>query len=135
MKTVLVPLLETLVDLLRGRALLHLEMLAMRQQLAMVADGDRKRLSFRPSERFFRVWLYRLWPTCLQTLGIFKPDTPVRWHLNSVQYSSLTGYAISKLNCPPFFVELPLCPELKLWNALGFWQGQDYSLDIRTSRI
>ena len=80
MKTVLMPLLETLVDVLRSRASLHLEMLAMRQQLAMVADGDRKRLSFRPSERIFWVWLYRLWPTCLQTLMIFKPDTLVRWH-------------------------------------------------------
>ena len=55
--------LETLIDILRSRASLHLEMLAMRQQLAMVADGDRKRLSFRPSERIFWVWLYRLWPT------------------------------------------------------------------------
>jgi transposase InsO family protein len=80
MKTVLMPILETLIDILRSRASLHLEMLAMRQQLAMVADGDRKRLSFRPSERIFWVWLYRLWPTCLQTLMIFKPDTLVRWH-------------------------------------------------------
>jgi transposase InsO family protein len=51
----------------------------------MIADGDRKRLSFRTSERLFWVWLYRLWPTCLQTLMIFKPerrppDTLVRWH-------------------------------------------------------
>ena len=81
MKTIAVPLLATLMDLLRSRASLHLEMLAMRQQLAMVADCDRKRLSFRPSERIFWVWLYRLWPTCLQTLMIFKPDTLVRWHL------------------------------------------------------
>ena len=80
MKTVLMPLLETLIDVLRSRVSLHLEMLAMRQQLAMVVDGDRKRLSFRPSERIFWVWLYRLWPTCLQTLMIFKPDTLVRWH-------------------------------------------------------
>ena len=80
MKTVLMPLLETLIDVLRSRASLHLEMLAMRQQLAMVADGDRKRLSFRRSERIFWVWLYRLWPACLQTLEIFKPDTLVRWH-------------------------------------------------------
>jgi len=41
MKTVLMPLLETLIDILRSRASLHLEMLAMRQQLAMVADGAR----------------------------------------------------------------------------------------------
>jgi hypothetical protein len=62
------------------KASLHLEMLAMRQQLAMIADGDRKRLSPRPSERIFWVWLYRLWPTCLQTLMIFKPDTLARRH-------------------------------------------------------
>lgn len=80
MKTVLVPLLETLIDILRSRASLHLEMLAMRQQLAVVANGDRKRLSFRTSERIFWVWLYRLWPTCLETLMIFKPDTLLRWH-------------------------------------------------------
>jgi hypothetical protein len=55
-------------------------MLALRQQLAMVASRDNKRLRFRPSERTFWVWLYRLWPSCLQTLTIFKPDTLVRWH-------------------------------------------------------
>ncbi len=80
MKTVLMPLVETLIDILRDRASLHVEMLAMRQQLAMMADRERKRLSFRPSERLFWVWLYRLWPSCLQTLMIFKPDTLVRWH-------------------------------------------------------
>jgi len=96
MKTVLMPLLETLIDILRSRASLHLEMLAMRQQLAMVADGDRKRLSFRPSERIFWVWLYRLWPTCLQTLMIFKPDTLVRWHRRSAYGSAL---AMAKSLC------------------------------------
>jgi len=64
---------------------LHLEMLAMRQQLALVAYGDRKRLSFRRSERIFWVWLYRLWPACLQTLKVFKPDTLVRWHRKGFQ--------------------------------------------------
>ena len=80
MKTILVPLLTTLVDLLRSRASLHLEMLALRQQLAMVASRDNKRHRFHTSERIFWVWLYRLWPSCLLTLAIFKPDTLVRWH-------------------------------------------------------
>ena len=80
MKTIPVPLLNTLVDLLRSRASLHLEMLALRQQLAMVASRDNKRLCFRPNERKFWVWLYRFWPSCLQTPMIFKPDTLVRWH-------------------------------------------------------
>jgi hypothetical protein len=57
----------------------------MRQQLAMMADRERKRLIFRPSERLFWVWLYRLWPSCLQMMVTFKserrpPDTLVRWH-------------------------------------------------------
>ena len=80
MKTVLLPLLDTLIDLLRSRAVLQLELLALRQQLAMTAERDRKRLRFRRSERLFWVWLYRLWPTCLQKIMIFKPDTLVRWY-------------------------------------------------------
>ena len=80
MKTILVPLLATLVDLLRSRASLHLETLALRQQLAILANRDNKRHRFRPRERISWVWLYRLWPTCLRTLAIFKQDTLVRWH-------------------------------------------------------
>ena len=80
MKTILITLGATLADLLRSRASLQLEILALRQQLAMVADRDRKRFSFHKSERIFWVWLYRLWPACLQTLKIFKPGTLVRWH-------------------------------------------------------
>ena len=53
MKTLLKPLVCTLMDVLRSRASLHVEMLATRQQLAMMADRDRKRLRFRPSERLF----------------------------------------------------------------------------------
>ena len=80
MKTILVPLLTTLIDLLRSRDLLHLETLALRQQLAMITNRDNRRHCFQTSERVFWVWLYRLWASCLQTLEIFKPDTLVRWH-------------------------------------------------------
>ena len=44
MKTVLLPMLATLAGLLRTRALLHLEILALRQQLAMVTAREPKRL-------------------------------------------------------------------------------------------
>ncbi len=80
MKTILLPLLATLAGLLRNRAVLHLEILALRQQLAMLTHKDRKRLRFRLRERLFWVWLYRMWPYCLQTLIVFKADTLVRWH-------------------------------------------------------
>ena len=69
-----------MLDLLRSRTSLQLEVLALRQQLAMVANRDNRRHRFRTSERIFWVWLYRLWPDSLRTLAIFKPDILVRWH-------------------------------------------------------
>ena len=80
MKTVLAPLLFTLAGLLRSRALLHLEILSLRQQVAMVNARDYKRLRSRCLERLFWVWLYRIWPGCLATLVVFRPDTLLRWH-------------------------------------------------------
>ena len=80
MKTTLIPLLSTLAGLFQSRARLHLEVLALRQQLAMVTHRDPRRFRFRRRERFFWVSLYTLWPGCLDTLRILKPDTLVRWH-------------------------------------------------------
>ncbi len=80
MKTVVLPLLATLAGLLRSRALLHMEILALRQQLAMVTERNHKRLRFHRRERLFWVLLYRVWPGCLQALHVFKTDTLVRWH-------------------------------------------------------
>jgi hypothetical protein len=51
MNTLLNPLLETILGSLKSRAELQLEVLALRQQLAMVAERDRKRLRFHPQER------------------------------------------------------------------------------------
>lgn len=58
MKTVPLPVLTTLAGLFRSRALLHLEILALRQQLAMVTTRDRKQLRFRRRDRLFWVCLY-----------------------------------------------------------------------------
>jgi len=80
MRTITLPVLCTLLGLLRSRTLLHLEVLALRQQLAMLNQKPRKRLRFHLGQRLLWVWLYRLWPECLQTLQVFKPDTLVRWH-------------------------------------------------------
>jgi DNA invertase Pin-like site-specific DNA recombinase len=85
MKTILLPLLATLAGLLRSRAVLHLEILALRQQLAMVAHKDRK-LRFRRRERLFWVWFYRFWPSrpgLEKVKGLLrKGDTLVVWRLD-----------------------------------------------------
>ncbi len=53
MKTIILPLLTSLTDVLRSRASLHLELLSLRQQLAMVANRGAKRIRFSQSQRFF----------------------------------------------------------------------------------
>jgi len=80
MRTIALPVQSALLGLIQSRALLHLEILALRQQLAMVNQTPRKRPRFHWDQRLFWVWLYRLWPGCLQVLQVFKPDTLVRWH-------------------------------------------------------
>lgn len=75
MRTIALPLLSTLLGLFQSRALLHLEILALRQQLAMANQTSRKRHRFHRGQRLFWICLYRLWPGCLQTLRVFKPDT------------------------------------------------------------
>lgn len=80
MKTTLIPLFSTLADLFRSRAHLHLELLALRQQLAMATLRNPRRFRFRRRERLFWVLLYALWPGCIETLRIIKPDTLVGWH-------------------------------------------------------
>ena len=80
MKTVCLPLLATLAGLFRSRALHHLEILALRQQLATLSARDCRRAHVRTHERLFWIWLYRIWPGCVDTLAPVKPDTLVRWH-------------------------------------------------------
>ena len=79
-KTVLLPLLATLAGLIRSRALLHLKMLALRQQLATLAARDCRRPRIRHHERLFWIWLNRIWPCCGDTLALVTPETLVRWH-------------------------------------------------------
>ena len=79
MRTVLVPLLSMVVASLRSRAALQLEILALRQQLAVLQYGRPQRPHLRPSDRVFWVWLAKLWPRWRSTLVIVKPDTIVGW--------------------------------------------------------
>ena len=57
-----------------------MEILALRQPLVMVTARDHKRRPFRQRDRLFWIWLYHIWPGCLQTLVVFKADTLVRCH-------------------------------------------------------
>ena len=65
--------------ILRNRAELAAEILALRQQLAVLVE-QKKRPRLRERDRIFWVWLSRLWSGWRSVLVIVQPDTVVRWH-------------------------------------------------------
>jgi putative transposase len=65
--------------LLASRANLLVENLALRQQLAVLRRTS-KRPKLRKRDRFFWIWLSRLWSSWKSSLVIVQPETVIRWH-------------------------------------------------------
>ena len=79
MRTVLVPLLHSLAAAVRSRTALHLEILALRQQLAVLNHTRPRRSHLRPADRFFWACLSKLWSGWRNPLVIVRRDTVVAW--------------------------------------------------------
>jgi hypothetical protein len=64
----------------RSRAVVELENLALRHQLHVLRRQRTGRLRLITIDRLPWVWLYWLWPRCLETMVLVKPATVVQWH-------------------------------------------------------
>src|SRR3984957_13708858 len=64
----------------RSRAVLELENLALSHQLHVLRRQRPGRLRLIRIDRLLWVWLYRLWPRCLDMMVLVKPATVVQWH-------------------------------------------------------
>ncbi len=80
MQEIFTLLLSTIVTKIRRRAWLELEVLALRHQLVVLERRQTSRPRLTSADRLFWVWLYRLWPCCLDAVVIVKPETVIRWH-------------------------------------------------------
>jgi hypothetical protein len=76
---VLLPFLSVLRDTFRGRAVLQLELLALRHQIATI-NRTTPRPSLRSADRLLWVILSRILPSWREVLVIVKPETVVGWH-------------------------------------------------------
>jgi len=65
---------------LRCRAMVELENLALRHQLHVLRRQRPGRLRLFTIDRLLWVWLYRIWPRCLDAMVLVKPATVVQWH-------------------------------------------------------
>jgi len=77
---IVVSVLLSLRSLVRSRAALHLEILALRHQLQILERSRRPRLRLTAVDRLFWVWLSRIWTGWRPALVLVQPATVVAWH-------------------------------------------------------
>src|SRR3984893_4994467 len=79
-------LLSWLAGRFRSRAELELEVIALRHQLAVLRRQRPGRPWLSAFDRMLWIWLYRVWPRCLNIMVLVKPATLVRWHRQGFQF-------------------------------------------------
>jgi len=79
------PFLAAIRAIVRSRADLALEIIALRQQVG-VLKRKRPRPPLRAFDRLFWIPLRRLWPRWKNVLLIVKPDTVVGWHRTAFRW-------------------------------------------------
>ena len=80
MTSVVVSLLYSLRFLVRSRASMHLEILALRHQLSVISRSRRPQLRLTPADRLLWAGLSRAWRSWRSALVIVQPQTVVAWH-------------------------------------------------------
>jgi len=80
MMSVLVSLLLTIRGSLRSRAVLQIEVLALRHQLRVLERSRPQRVRLTRVDRLLWVWLSRTWTEWRAALVIVKPETVIAWH-------------------------------------------------------
>jgi putative transposase len=80
MAAVLISLLLSLRDALRTRAVLQLELLAVRHQLHVITRSRAPRTRLTASDRLLWIWLSHVWRGWQAGLVIVRPETVIAWH-------------------------------------------------------
>ena len=80
MLTLVRSIVSVLACRFRSRAVLEFEIVALRHQLNVLRRQCPGRPRLSPIDRLLWVWLYRLWPRCLEAMVLVKPATVIHWH-------------------------------------------------------
>ena len=77
--SVIISVLHTLQFLFRSRAVLHLQILALRHQLAVANRSRGPRLRFTTMDRLLWAWLWQRWRGWKGALHVVQPATVLAW--------------------------------------------------------
>jgi putative transposase len=80
MLTAFLSVIVSIPSWFRTRALLQVEILAVRHQVAVLKRSQRSRLRLNSVDRLLWVWLSRTWSQWRSALLIVKPETVIAWH-------------------------------------------------------
>jgi hypothetical protein len=133
----LMTLLATLSSVLRPRAALQLENIALRHQIGVLQRSAVKRPKLTSGDRLFWICLSRLWRDWRSALAIVKPETVIAWHRagfrvwfrwHAIPYSEIVdcgeswvfGYVKARSFLPPWG---------KIYFARGYADGSLFGLD------
>ena len=75
--------LATASSVLKTRAALQLENVALRHQLSVLRRSAKKGPQLHAADRLLWVWLSRVWPSWRSSLILVKPETVIAWHRNA----------------------------------------------------
>src|SRR5919201_5803943 len=85
MTSVLMSVWAMLRGVVRSRAALHLEILALRHQLQVLQRTRPGRLHLANADRWLWAWLSAVWSGWRTALVIVKPETVIAWHRHGVR--------------------------------------------------
>jgi putative transposase len=80
MLAVLISLLGTARLSMRSRAVLQLEILALRHQVQVLQRSRRRRVCLTQADRLLWMWLSRIWTEWRSAVVTFRPETVIAWH-------------------------------------------------------
>ena len=80
MRKILLYLLDWVLGTFRSRATLQLEIIVLRHHLEVLQRTRPARVRLTRLDRTLWLFLYRLWPRCLDAAVIVKPETVIAWH-------------------------------------------------------
>ena len=101
--SVFLSILLTLRSCARSRAVLQLEVLALRHQLQILKRSRPQRLRLAQEDRLLWVWLSRVWNDWRAALVIVKPETVIAWHRRAFRlfWSWKSRRRIGRSSVPP----------------------------------
>jgi hypothetical protein len=96
MTSVLIALLSMVGRVVRSRAALHLEVLALRHRLRVLQRSRPGRLRLAKMDRWLWAWLSHSWSGWRTALVIVKPETVITWHCQGFRPQSSAAVVLTR---------------------------------------